>query len=293
MSKRVNASTAEWLVKTFGDEALVKACANNNLPLIKDLLKAGVNPNAISNGVHREPAIMYVLDNEKALRAIVEAGYNINEVTDDNGNTVLARRLRDHVPNSIKQLALVKYLLEKGANPNIEVRTKFAGQRISDRSLIVYLLEHYQLPVNYEQGGVNKLIALLLDHGLDINYGRQSVLVEETSLAAFKQLLNLKPDLNKYDEQGLTPLLKLCTELNTTTDAKRKALLLIAAGCDVNKQVSRLWPSWEGYTALYLLLTRYDGFCNEIIEKLLTTDVDPNVKTSDGKHSYIYFAGKA
>lgn len=147
------------------ENALVRAAGRGDVGTIQSLVRQGVNVDAVSAYRRITPLIWAVLArNQDSVRALLALGANPNfrvptapgmeprprsdeETNDMVGESPISEAIRRD------DFAILKQLLEKGGNPNIEGQGPPA------------VFEMRQLP----DGRVNPTLQLMLDHGLNVN----------------------------------------------------------------------------------------------------------------------------
>lgn len=147
------------------ENALARAAGRGDVGTIESLVRQGVNVDAVSAYRRITPLIWAVLARDQdSVRALLALGANPNfraptapgmeprprsdeETNDMVGESPISEAIRRD------DFAILKQLLEKGGNPNIEGQGPPA------------VFEMRQLP----DGRVNPMLQLMLDHGLDID----------------------------------------------------------------------------------------------------------------------------
>ena len=121
-AKLYQAKIFHWIY--VGDTALHLAAAGYRVEIIKQLLAAGADPNAVTNH-RRSGPLHYAVDGYlngpewdadrqvKTIRTLLDAGASIN-AADKNGATPLHRAVRTRCA------AAVSFLLQTGANPKLK-----------------------------------------------------------------------------------------------------------------------------------------------------------------------------
>lgn len=115
---------ADFTIRDFeGRSALYYACSTANIELIKHLLVKGADPNEeFSNG---ETALMVTIKNPRGIKmnvqgiidCLIEHGADINK-PNDWGYTPIIYSIISSKPD----IEITKYLIEKGANKNLEMQ---------------------------------------------------------------------------------------------------------------------------------------------------------------------------
>jgi len=130
----------------FPDErvrALAKAAAQGNIKKIDSLVAEGVEVN--SAGTRGATPLYWALRNYKGAERLLELGANPDLVYED-GATILCKAVQ------LKDIRVMRVLLEHGANPNVKESTNMADAPI-----------HYAINCGMDR------VDLLLTHGADIN----------------------------------------------------------------------------------------------------------------------------
>ena len=171
----------------WGYTALMFAVMEENIPLIKNLLGAGADPNAKNNG-GVSILMKWVEDydctssNMNIIKILLGAGVNLN-AKDNKGNTVLFFANDDNI---------IKILLGAGANPNIKNKE---GQ-----TALFFVWSE-------------KVIEVLLGAGINPNVkdnkGRTALMVgaEKEKNSSVKNLLDAGADPNIQDVYGFSALM--------------------------------------------------------------------------------------
>jgi ankyrin repeat protein len=173
-----------------------------------------------------------------------------------------------------ESIKLIKILLKKGADPNINIVLDRAITRATNR----YGLQF-------------KLIKLLLKHGADPNlissfFGWTPLMYLITTkmelslkLKLMELLLENGADPDRCDNETMRPSLMICMLLPTDTYTKLKITkILLKYGADPSIQ------DCNGYTALMQLLSSCDTEQkSKIIKVLLRKGTNPNLQNDDGE----------
>jgi ankyrin repeat protein len=251
---------------TVGEEtALMMARRAKNERMVHLLLKAGANPNPPRSPNAR---LLYGArhNDNKEIKDALDTGANIN-IKDHDGRTVLsfaAGRVSQETQHSAallsprdlhSQTLFVKYLLDKGANPNTKGRRHATAlhEAIRLRSIrIMKLLVERGADVNAKtQDGTTPLmevvwspeittIKYLLDHGARVNErnkaGETALMIAVTSwywdTATIKYLVSRGASLNARNYKGES-VLQVASKTglwSTAQDAKKKIRLLKQLG---------------------------------------------------------------
>lgn len=208
----LDAKAETEFVDTVGHTPLIRAIETRHPAIVDALLKAKANPNFTTK--EDRSALMYAVESQtpEIVRLVIKAGADVKAIAPD-GNSPALIAAQDGTPTSFET---IKILGEAKAN--------------LDASNIIYT------PLTYAVSQDNKeLVQALLDAGADPNaktQGGQSPLQGAANNLEITQiLLQAKADPNITNDRGETAL------FNAIANAPLEEVkVLIAAGGDVNKK---------------------------------------------------------
>jgi ankyrin repeat protein len=244
--------------------------------------------------------------NIERINTLLEKGTNIDSKEVEKGWTSLMTAVT--FSNTTSSLKTVKFLLEKGANPNLQNKKGWTPLASSARNSntsssleTVRLLLEYKADPNIVDGdkytalirasmntsGDSSLetVKLLLEKGANINYitdtGVSALVVacrfsnSTSSLETVRFLLEngADPNLSKGNNFPL-----LISALNTNNGSSLETvILLLENGADINKKAE------DGYTSLMAASTVTSTTSSlETVRLLLEQGADPNLKINKG-----------
>ena len=254
-----------WPVSGGHLECFLLAVKRGYVEVVKSFIHKGVDVNMLSKTqkFKGHDAVVMAKSNLKMLKAIIETAQELNEKVDLNRAYGRYTALLGAI--SEKNLATVKYLLEKGANPNVR---SFISEK-QRKSPLIYACEHNLLD----------FVKVLVEKGADVNersYVRWQVrnlyrtpLDTAKDLSILKFLLEKGADVNaKNGELDRTALHRAV--LSRSLDTAR---LLIEKGATVNMKDK------EGNMPLHLAAYKNDY---DMVKLLIQNGAEMNAKTSDG-----------
>ena len=250
-----------------------------SLPEVKEvhLPKHTMSLNAFFKTLDRE-------NGEDLFNYYLENGFDVNAV-DEEGRTYLFRLIEDRKPYSNKTKKKIKFLLDKGANPNIKNSTdQFMLAYVNDDVDVLNLLLEYGANPNIKNAWGNtplhyspnrKVAELLLNSGVDIDakntiYGETPLMVcvNAGKYKMIEFLLNKGADVNLPNDGGVTPLYEA-----VVGEDEDIVNLLLDKGANPNKETKRGW---------YPIHKAIGDENKHLIKLLLEHGADVNVKTSKG-----------
>ncbi len=257
----------EDLVKHYqSTKELFEAIENGNLQEISQLLRSGVDSNAVGLdsvdiASYQTPALIYALDEEKykAAQLLIVRGADVF-CEDIIGNTPLILAANKPV--------LVKLLIEKDADLNA---ANYIGQTALMKAIeydsikCVRLLTAAKADVN--AADENGLTPLMYSAKKECCY--PVLTYKETDL--IDVLLDAGADINAVDKNGNTAL-NLAAQYQTSPYVIEH---LILKGADVNI------PNKDGVTPLMQLMER--GMFKRTMQKMLEAGADINAADNNGK----------
>ena len=304
-----------------GQSALMHAVAGNNPAIVKLLIDAGADVNAMGTvyGKWRQPDHLRVLmfaRSTEIVKMLLDAGADVN-LPNDEGKTPLMHAAQYH------STEVVKALLDAGANPNAQNKFGSTPLIFAHRAAVVKLLIDAGADVNVANNlGICPLTMaqdretarLLLDAGALVNYGIEpSPLMQAAKYhdAQFvRLLLEAEPDVNLPDSSGTTLLMCAAkynkpdvvrlfiekgADLNAQDNCGYTALMractkkrsanvrvLLEAGADINRQ------NCNGHTALMLAVDQDDL---ETLRLLIAAGADVHLTESNGKTALWHAVG--
>jgi hypothetical protein len=195
-SKKVNMDVFNILLKTSSpaeiDQALKAALLHNQSKQVIALLATHLNP--IDNG--DESALFFALHNKKYIQLLLNKGAAIDYVNGF-GKTALFYAIENNTHS------IVKYLLQKGANPNHPYKSK-AELKKEDVFECKYQIEHTKrTPLMHAAHHSDiKMLKLLLKYGtrlndldeLGFNALDYAILFKQPKNAQFLRSKGLKPN---------------------------------------------------------------------------------------------------
>ncbi len=215
--------------------ALDQAVENNNLEIVRILLRAGANVNA-RNDSHRTP-LMFLRESATVdlVRELLSAGAKVN-ARDESGGTALMNAASECKYEIVKEL--------------IDARAEVEPSDANGNTALIFAARN-------EDALITKL---LIDNGADVNAAasdRKSALMaaaEEGDPEVVKLLISFNADVNAIDNNGWSALMYVAG----TTDVE-SAHALLNAGADVSVRDK------DGKTALALA---HDAEHREMIKLL-------------------------
>jgi ankyrin repeat protein len=204
-----------------GMTALDAAVENNNLEIVRILLRAGSTVNAKNNG--GRTALMHIRDDTSVelVRELISAGAKLN-ARDESGGTALMAAAES-------KYDVVKELVDAGA--------KIDCKDANGKTALMFAATNSD----------PRIAKLLIDHGADLNAADEEgatalmLAAEEGDPETVKLLISFNADVNAIDKNGRSALLRVAG----TTDLE-SAEALLNAGADVSLRDK------EGKTALGL-----------------------------------------
>jgi ankyrin repeat protein len=214
---------------------------------------------------------------EKVFTFLVKNGADVN-AQDENGNTPLHL-----LTNTIRNIASIKLLVEKGASINIKNK-----EGINAFSKAIELARYRN--IDNEQ-----TINFLIEQGADVNTEDENkvtplmkiISIGETqglNLELIKKIITNGANIDAYDKNGKTAL-HYAMEQKSRYENRKLIKLLIEKGADVNVQDN------EGNTPLILATKNYDV---ELIKSLVEGGALLSIKDKKGKGAidYIHYEQK-
>jgi len=199
----------------------------NAKEVVKILLRYGADVNAVNKNGRTLLHLAVSYADLDLIKLLVENGANIN-TKDNNGRTVLydaINRVKKENEDKIKEI--IKYLLEKGANPNETIRLKlplntllkeriigmlsydaYKARGVKDEDNIVFVRSPLSTAIEMKN---LELVKLLVEHGADVNpkFPNPNPL-SEAAAAGSKEiilyLLEKGADVNRIDDMGFAPV---------------------------------------------------------------------------------------
>jgi ankyrin repeat protein len=238
--------------------AMIKACEDGSLDIVKVLVDAGANINLKSKGEFSP--LLYAVENKRKpiVEYLVSKGVNIDEKNGHLGNTALIKACE------FGSLDIAKVLVDAGANINLKSKAGFTplfyAVQKNHKPVVEYLISK-GVNVDEKNGqegssalyqasydGLLEIVTMLVDAGADVHLKPThgySILY-----AAFQN--NHKPIMEyliskgaRVDEKNgpieITVLYQACTESSLDI-----ITLFVDAGADVNSKTK------AGYTPLFL-----------------------------------------
>ncbi|KAL4878169.1 ankyrin repeat-containing domain protein [Aspergillus karnatakaensis] len=310
-----------------GSTPLHCATIKNMADAVQELLSAGAAPNPRDSRQYTPLLCLCAtyLSEEKEIasalsiaNALIEAGADIHAIEKD-GMTALHLALQVNP----KCAALVEILVANGANIYERDNTgqtaihHAVGGVSFDKDALLFLFKHGVSPDTKDNKGIPPIhtvlseyhterpshwgsadesettppIALLLRHGADPNikdnHGRTALHIEDTSLRAWKYLIQAGARIDERDNKGKTPLLHILSNLENSQKPDRAELceVLLFHGADVNAQDD------EGYTPLMYAVKLAVADCldpviKRIVELLLYHGARTDVRNNAGLSAY-------
>ncbi|HVO97078.1 MAG TPA: ankyrin repeat domain-containing protein [Bryobacteraceae bacterium] len=219
------------------------------------LLKQGADPNA-RNDVKATALIWAAVDLEKT-RVLVEHGADVNAASDDFRTPLMIAARR---PGGS---AIVKYLLDHGANPNpnripaVQSSPLIEAATAGDRASMQVLIDHGADAKAAGQAALSIAIALECAKCVDLLTARISdkavytgSLQDSANMAdakTIRMLIDHGADVNAADSFGRTPLMYAAGSDLLPADAVK---LLIEKGANVNAKDGHANGTDTGWTAL-------------------------------------------
>ena len=207
------------------DEEFLKAVENKDIPKINALLKQGANINA-RESINGHFALQYAINSPDAalVKLLLDKGADVN-LEDTGGTTALIDATRDDGP---QYTAIVKLLIERGASVHAD----------NDAAILSAALN-----------AAPETVRLLLSKGarvdaVDRERDGDTVLMQAASgvsVATVEMLLVAGADINATNEKGQTALMKAVT-LDHRYDPKARLPiieLLLKKGADINARDRR------------------------------------------------------
>ncbi|MFA6263471.1 MAG: ankyrin repeat domain-containing protein [Candidatus Babeliales bacterium] len=243
------------------DKALInQIVSSGDVPLIKLLIKKGID------FTRHEDALLSAANsgNEEAFKLIFsfipDANYHIAENAGVQNTSVLIEAVRSYYYIDVKSAAIVKFLLDHGANVNYRMTDGFSALtyavQYTDKDTVKMLL---QSGVNLEKepktlvhhaviGRRDEIVKLLLDQGVTLDEkdedGESPLHWAAGSLACgwkrcadtsmIKLLLQHGANVHAKDNEGRTPLISCMFHTNSIYIDEEPILALIQGGADVS-----------------------------------------------------------
>lgn len=240
------------------NKQLAIAIKNNEIKIVKELLKTKVNVNNLTGSKYGNTPLIIACYNKnfEIAKLLIEAGADVNKKA-KGGKTALWVTCDAYEPKPIDKL--VELLLVNGAEPNI-------SKKGDDGPL------HYACMY-----GKNKAAIMLIEHGADVNakggYNRTPLIYTATngkSPELVKVLLENGADIHATNEAGENAFFEMITQGNTNIEI---AKILLKNGISVNSKSKH-----------YGMLIHWAAFCGrtEIVKLLLDKGADINAKDKMG-----------
>lgn len=232
-----------------GSTPFMFAVMYSDAAMVRELLEKGGDPKARNDA--NATALMWAVDNLEKTRLLVEHGAEVNARSND-GRSPLAV-----AASKAGASPIVKFLLEKGANPNPAGPTDAVAIRqaaaAGDADVMQLLIDHGASP---KAGGEEALVGSvassckrciqLLEKSLDAKAYSAALVnlsIHSENLTEIKHALDHGANVKATDVEGRTPLLFAANSDFLPLDTVQ---LLIDRGADVNAK------NMYGNTPLYL-----------------------------------------
>mgnify|MGYP001187742189 CR=1 FL=1 len=266
----------------------IEAIINKNYDLMVECFNKGANINykterntPFTKNYHLKEAtpIFYAIRDydEKVFTFLVKNGADVN-AQDENGNTPLHL-----LTNTIRNIASIKLLVEKGASINIKNK-----EGINAFSKAIELARYRN--IDNEQ-----TINFLIEQGADVNTEDENKVTplmkiisigetQELNLELIKKIITNGANIDAYDKNGKTAL-HYAMEQKSRYENRKLIKLLIEKGADVNVKDNK------GNTPLTLATKNYDV---ELIKSLVEGGALLSIKDKKGKGAidYIHYEQK-
>ena len=230
----------------------------NHLDMIKELIKLGINVDAVDNEEENAFFMATRSENRELINVFLEeCNVNINH-KNIHGDTVLLIL----VLNGIRNADLIKHYLDKGANPNTENKM---GKSIIEILIDIILHSENRKPIDFEyeillnEDAEYATVLQILLKNCNININKLNSIGEPHFFAPivyfnFKlfKLLRIKDiDINQKDKNGNNILFKLM-DYNNQNLIKDKKLYLNTLKSLINSGVNINEKNNEGLTPLHI-----------------------------------------
>jgi len=200
------------LAININDDIFKKAIENDSLSAVNNVINQGID--FTERNKQGDTVLLYVLENTQDLRvvkAIIDAGANVNEPSSDTGMTPL-----------IYVTSRANVLRESALKMSVESRTNLSAEKM--QKAIIKQMKY-----------LRALLSLLIEKGADINqetpYGTplMNASTNEWNQDLISDLLQAKAEVNKVDRFGRTAL--FYAQVN---DCDKIIMQLLEAGADVS-----------------------------------------------------------
>lgn len=288
-------------VRDDGVPALTLAALEEKWKAFHELLAAGANPNAVDKDEFS--VLFWTVLHDKALKALLLMGADVNYQTPSHGYTALMRACRIDRPSA------VRLLIEAGADPHLKDHEgKTALSRVEEtnnKKLLAYLKEQMKatpparvtVPTEPQERGKRlckaaiagdvKLIRKLLQAGAAVDFREENgytslmLALRHNHLEAYQALLAAGADIHAVGPRG-NNILMLAAQYGTLPQVQ----YLVNQGADVNFQ--RQEEGDDGYTPL---MGAAMAGQQEIVQFLLEAGAQVEAKDREGKTAYDWARG--
>ena len=225
---------------SFDAKSFGKAIESKNIELIKLFLDTGMSPNIKIKGERNAFGKAIKTDSLEIVKLLADKGADVNH-TQPYGNNILSYAMSlsqgTKADGSQRTLDIVKYLLNKGANPKYQGHNGVSFLRLlignrawkRDSALLEQLLREKKIkpddiydeskqPLIFavgEDSKYNERIKILIKYGANLNVPASSLSnpllmnwIEEKNVERIKLYCNNGGDLNIIDGYGYSPLMR-------------------------------------------------------------------------------------
>ncbi len=252
------------------------AVVGGDFEIVKLLLDLGADPNHSPQPSSKYDdnflpplAIAAGSNNTDLMTLLLSFGADIDNVSNKGGGSALQTALDNN------NLEAVRFLFESDADPNVGRLERALGASTNAESAL-HIAAFFLINKKFESDPLR----LLIEAGADLDevsgYQRDTALgyaADWLIIKAVEMLIDAGADLNRQNEDGLSPLMGAVQGEYTTCkpETKRVVRALLSAGADATVQ------DYEGRTAFYFRCAHLVG------EELISAGLDVNSKDLLGR----------